>query len=253
MSSITLTCSVEGCERPHSAKSYCSWHYQRSRLGVEMNRPYGPLKVHGDTCTHGDCSRPHTASGLCTMHYKRKSKGSDMDAPHISEIKRAIIKPKRTTAPRVPAICLNPHCDKIATGRGLCPGHYSRYYAGVNSETPILDNKRYEGRKCFITGCPNSAGGRIGLCKSHGNWAGKYGLSVLQAIQILNSGYTCDICDTEIGRFSINVDHDHSCCPGQGTCGNCIRGLLCRACNRAIGSFSEDRENIRKALSYLGG
>lgn len=252
MTSVARTCSVEGCERPHSAKTYCSWHYQRAKLGLDMNRPYGSLKVHGDTCTYLDCSRPHGAGGLCAMHYKRRAKGSDMDRAHASEREKKVRKPKRAK-PKSPELCNSPHCAQKTVTRGLCRSHYSRFYAGVDTRSPIADNKRYAGRPCFITGCANDAGGRFGLCKSHGNWAGKYGLSILQAVQILNSGYGCDICGTEIGRFSINVDHDHTCCPGQGTCGNCIRGLLCRGCNRAIGSFSEDRENIRKALAYLGG
>lgn len=35
-------------------------------------------------------------------------------------------------------------------------------------------------------------------------------------------------------------DHDHFCCPGENTCGDCIRGLLCTNCNLIIGKIELD-------------
>lgn len=48
-----------------------------------------------------------------------------------------------------------------------------------------------------------------------------------------------------------HVDHDHTCCPRVGSCGNCIRGLLCGNCNAAIGLLGEDPKRLLAAADYL--
>lgn len=47
------------------------------------------------------------------------------------------------------------------------------------------------------------------------------------------------------------VDHDHACCPGKSSCGQCVRALLCHRCNLAIGGFSDNPDLLRAAISYL--
>lgn len=265
MSSLPPSCSIDGCLRPYKCKGFCAFHYKRFQTGIPLDAPL--LRAPGRTCTYPGCERDFMARGYCGLHYKRFMAGRDMEGKR--EVKTCVVEGCHKDA-RARGFCKNHYrslyyknrpsptrrcsvenCDRPHHARDLCEKHYLRHNAGVTS--PEVENNRYSGRGCFIEGCPNSAGGRTGLCKSHGNWAGKYKFSPLQAIQILNSGYSCAICDQKIGRFSINIDHDHSCCPGQSTCGNCIRGFLCRACNRAIGSFSENRENVRRALAYLEG
>lgn len=45
-------------------------------------------------------------------------------------------------------------------------------------------------------------------------------------------------------KRGIHVDHDHSCCRGRKSCGKCIRGLACHACNTGIGAFGDDPERM---------
>jgi len=48
-----------------------------------------------------------------------------------------------------------------------------------------------------------------------------------------------------------HVDHDHACCPGEVTCGRCIRGLLCDNCNLALGRFKDSLLTLARAIVYL--
>ena len=63
----------------------------------------------------------------------------------------------------------------------------------------------------------------------------------------------CAICHTEIRTVKIHmsVDHDHNCCPGQRSCGKCIRGLLCRSCNAGLGFFKDNVGILLGAIRYL--
>lgn len=57
--------------------------------------------------------------------------------------------------------------------------------------------------------------------------------------------YTCKINDAR------NIDHDHSCCPGNRSCGKCIRGILCNQCNTALGLVKDSKEILQNLIKYL--
>lgn len=82
----------------------------------------------------------------------------------------------------------------------------------------------------------------------------KYNLSLDDYHELLKSqDYSCKICnlrDTSY-RKRLSVDHDHSCCPGEGSCGKCIRGLLCHHCNSGLGNAKDSIEILKKMIEYL--
>jgi hypothetical protein len=48
-----------------------------------------------------------------------------------------------------------------------------------------------------------------------------------------------------------HVDHDHKCCDRFGSCGKCIRGILCQNCNHGLGSFMDSVDFLEGAARYL--
>jgi len=63
----------------------------------------------------------------------------------------------------------------------------------------------------------------------------------------------CAICRSPDPRgHRLAVDHDHACCPGEGSaCSSCIRGLLCVSCNTALGSLHDDVRLAEALIAYL--
>jgi Recombination endonuclease VII len=72
----------------------------------------------------------------------------------------------------------------------------------------------------------------------------------------------CEVCGIDIVtkrrdprthkiRALLVIDHDHECCPGERSCGRCIRGLLCSNCNVALGLTQHNGDMLRAMLNYL--
>lgn len=90
--------------------------------------------------------------------------------------------------------------------------------------------------------------------KAHTKRVGEtFGLAPGEYDQLLeHQDGRCYICHRRPVSKRLAVDHDHSCCPGPTSCGKCVRGLLCRNCNRdVLGHLKDDVEAFWRAIYYL--
>jgi hypothetical protein len=97
-----------------------------------------------------------------------------------------------------------------------------------------------------------------------GDWsrARRYSLSPkgLHALYLQQNG-CCYLCGDPLPKdlTKAAIDHDHSCCTGmkagpsrnKASCGNCVRGIACGACNRLIASAQDDPDRLRRIADNL--
>lgn len=80
------------------------------------------------------------------------------------------------------------------------------------------------------------------MCRSIAGRASKLGITFWQAKYILNRK-ACDICGVKKDFHKMYIDHCHKT--------NKVRGLLCVACNSAIGQLKDSPELLKKAIDYI--
>lgn len=87
-----------------------------------------------------------------------------------------------------------------------------------------IDKRRAIGRTSNCMECAwwRSVLATYGITKAEWEW------------MFADQGGVCALCE-EADTVRLNVDHDHSCCGDKRACKKCIRGMLCRACNRMLG------------------
>ena len=79
---------------------------------------------------------------------------------------------------------------------------------------------------------------------------GRHGLTFDQYSALLEEqGGCCAICETPL--VNPHIDHDHLCCAGVTSCGSCVRGLLCAACNHMLGKSHDLPHVLEAGANYL--
>lgn len=137
-------------------------------------------------------------------------------------------------------------CDRIVYARGLCKTHYHRErYRLVNV---VRVPRVKDSSECAVDGCDRQTERFDGICPKHSQRMRNWGLSLSE----LNGYLSVEVCDScgqgpQAGR-SLHIDHNHAHCP-RG-CRDCIRGVLCHACNVSLGLLQEDPARIEALAAY---
>lgn len=187
-------------------------------------------------CWIEDCGRAELSRGLCTGHRQRMFKGtiSGDFFPYSIENWQ-------------PGTCAFIGCpDVISLSERYCATHHSSYLKQVGVIKPLADKRRNNGAICMVSTCERKATAK-GLCNAHHTRRVNFGLTAEVLSEMLSPG-RCDICGTS---EDLVLDHDHACCDSYPTCGQCMRGLLCRTCNSGIAMFRDNVATVLRAARYL--
>jgi hypothetical protein len=196
-------------------------------------------------CTGPECDRAldpiQNKTGLCRSHYKQRHLGKPLTQLRVA-----------TKDLNRPAVCVIDGCDRPHKARGYCKTHNERVVAGQDLDAPI--QQRLSPGPCEVESCgrPRFANG---LCTRHNanritRWR-FYGLTPERGAEMHEAqGGACAICRAAFRLDDLHVDHDHACCK-RGSCGKCVRGLLCPQCNLGIGQLADRVDRLRAAIEYL--
>lgn len=234
-------CAVEGCASgPHKGHGYCGKHYQRfKKYGVAelpvLERP---------VCAGPQCVRTldpvQNKTGLCGSHYKQQSLGKPLTPLLVA-----------TKDLGRPPICSVPDCGRPHKARGYCKAHNDHIKKG---REPGPLQRRDPPGPCSVDGCESQRFANTYCIQHNSNriqrWR-TYGLTPELGIQMYEQqGRACGACQEPSILDDLSIDHDHSCCP-RGSCGECVRGLLCLACNLAAGHAKDNAARLRALADYL--
>lgn len=138
--------------------------------------------------------------------------------------------------------------------------HYQRARRGTDMLAPKEGHQRPgEVAPCSAEGCSTPPWSR-GLCQKHyraSEFYRRHGLTPAEREKLLNdqdgkcASCGCAIFRREDGYWNGAIDHDHGCHPGPQGCAECVRAVLCRRCNQALGLLDEDPAKILCLMDYI--
>jgi hypothetical protein len=172
----------------------------------------------GRACNFSDCPKGGSSKGAfndwrCIQHHQRRTRGIGDDQPIRPRIETRV-------SPSGDVFC--PACQEWKA-----PGEFG-------AKATSKHNKSCYCRSCW----------------AWRRWAQKYAISPerFQSISDAQDGRCiCGLLLADIATRprGVNIDHDHKCCSGRITCGQCVRGILCTDCNHMVGYYERMPEWAR--------
>ena len=132
--------------------------------------------------------------------------------------------------------CTVSKCEINHYAKGMCRNHYTRMQRNGQLEHKrkvVIDGKTYKYGDIQITYM------RKNQIKA------TYNLDYDTYLEMAKDG--CNIC----GQFTerhLQVDHDHNCCNGYKSCGECVRGIVCNRCNQTIAKYDSGKIRLDHPL-----
>lgn len=173
-------------------------------------------------------------------------------------------------------LCSFPVCERARYGNlDLCQAHHGQRWAGKDLKplrrrsSPGASAIRDAAGSKLCVGCGTwrsedqfcvsvkATDGRHSYCKTcmrNKKYVARYGVTYEQVTEFRRlQGGRCGLCGVHESdlRQPLHVDHDHSHCSSTEGCPECVRGLLCRACNAAIGLMEDSPERLIAAAAYI--
>ena len=187
------------------------------------------------TCSVDGCNRTVLARELCVMHYGRWQRNPD----------NWVVPPRILNKDKT---CSVEVCEKPVYSLGSCSYHYSAAYH--------TRPEYRERRVTYVTTYQAKPKSQevLATYRAKTNLA-TYGMTPEDYDRMLAAqDGGCAVCGgTNDNGNRLAVDHDHACCSGGGSCGRCVRGLLCQRCNSASGLLGDSIERVEMLLDYLRG
>ena len=121
-------------------------------------------------------------------------------------------------------------CIGVYYAKGMCKNCYTRYKRNGTVEILNYGRKQYQAGTSIVKAEKSRSNGLMR----------RYKITPEQFDEMAKDG--CHICKKpKLAYKTLHMDHDHSCCPTEVTCGNCLRGVLCDACNTAVGFYETNK------------
>lgn len=264
-------CSVEDCTTEVHSKCYCQRHYRLfMKYGTPTNKPLdqyekrGPKidpskprsKAHGGkavACIKGHLFTPatteHDATGrqIC-ITCRQEAEVTHCPQGHPYDDENTYYDPSGYKQ------CRTCRRERIADRRSQNPGPGQGSHSAAKTHCP--KGHAYDSANTYRW---NRDGKQVRVCKScqkdrrRGILLKKYSINEDRFNEMLQAcDNRCPGCQQPFGegRRRPDIDHFHDCCE-SGSCGKCIRGLLCHRCNLLVGHSNDSPETLLNLAQYL--